>query len=418
MIDVIPEWLLDGPARGPSVPQDESGEGGQWVSSTLASPAQIAPGTQEDTLSRLCWWASRHLDQDIAQAVLTQWVLALPLSQPHDPWSSEHVCERLDRAYAKASAEPTGKAAGLVAVAPARSYFKTPRHMTWPEQDWIVEPFVAPGCCTEVVGKVKKGKSTLVYQLIAACINGTGFLDKPTWRTPVVLLTEQVGSSLRKTLERAGLLDCDDLHALTKSDLKAAGGWAGATAAALELCQETGAKLIVVDTLSRMAGLAGDAENKAGAVQVLDVLDAARAAGIACLLVRHARKGTAGFVDDDAADVARGTSAITGDMDIIIQHRQLDDDFRKLSFQSRITDDPEPLFLQYRKGVYVVVEEPQSKSERKFDDRLERVRAAMQKFPGGSLRILAAEVEMSPTTVSKYIDRLLNGASASRLETE
>jgi hypothetical protein len=139
-----------------------------------------------------------------------------------------------------------------------------------------------------------------------------------------------------------------------------------------------GARVIVVDTLSRLARLHGDLENASGAVTVLDPFERARALGIACVFVRHARKGLSGEVDD-IADAARGSSAITGDMDVVIRLRQHGDrDIRVLSWESRITDDPEDIALEYVDGRYEVVEMPDGKQQTKRNHRVEEMRAALQ----------------------------------------
>ncbi len=384
----LPDWVI---RRHASVSESSSEPNEPWLAETLANPRTCMPGEQEDTLSRLCWWAARKLPRDIAQAVLTTWVSSLPLGNPHDPWTAEHVSEKLDRAFEKKAALPYDGEVTIVgkqeAVAPragteaeyegARAEFTPVCDLEFPEQLWVVEDFAAPGAFTEIIGKVKKGKSTLVYQMIDCVRRGSPFLGRETHKTGVIVLTEQVGTSLKKTLERAGLLGASEVRVLRKANIKKLGGWERAVWAATCMCIREGFGMLVVDTLSRLAGLGGDRENQAGAVSILDAFEAARDAGVACVFVRHARKGMSGETDE-IADVARGSSAITGDMDIVVRVTSTSSgDYRQVSWESRITDDPEDIYLEYQNGKYVVIDKPASKREQKHESDEEVVKKAL-----------------------------------------
>jgi hypothetical protein len=376
---LTPTWVFARPA-----PVSITGEGepaGPWVSETLANPRGCKPGTQEATLARLAWWASRHLERDVAVSTLLLWAQQLPLGNKHDPWTVEHVVEKLDRAYEKRALEP-GAAGPLVddtddaePAADDLSLFEPVNALDFPDQQWIVEDFAAPGAFTEIIGKVKKGKSTLTYQLIDAVRRGDAFLGRATVQGGVVLLTEQTGTSLKKTLERAGLLDADNVYVLRKQQIQKL-GWRRAVRLATALCRTTGIRLIVVDTLSRLASIGGDSENSSGAVAVLDPFNDAKELGVACIFVRHARKGQSGEADE-IADAARGSSAITGDMDIVLRLTSVEDDIRCLSWESRITDDPEDVYLEYDDGTYLVVEKPKGRKQRQDDEDLKALRDAL-----------------------------------------
>jgi hypothetical protein len=49
----------------------------------------------------MCWWAAGHLPCDIALATVSLWVSQLPLGNASDPWTEQHVQDRLDRALEK-----------------------------------------------------------------------------------------------------------------------------------------------------------------------------------------------------------------------------------------------------------------------------------------------------------------------------
>lgn len=403
-LGTLPAWALEKPT-----PTSSGGEpGARWIADALAHPEAVPSGAQEESLTKLAWALAARLPEDIAHAILWAWVGGL-VKYRSDPWEEEHVRVRLASAYTKHALSPAAPPPipGIVDDTPLR--MKRISDLEFPEQPWIVEDFVAPGACTEIIGKVKKGKSTLVYQLLNAVRTGEPFLGRATLAGGAVVLTEQTGTSLKKTLERAGLLGTDSVYVMQKGDIKAAGGFPSAVAQATEQCRRLGIRLIIVDTLSRLAGLGGESENQAGAVSVLDPFTEAREMGVACVFVRHARKGQNG-VADDIADAARGSSAITGDMDIVIRLAP-SGDLRLLSWESRITDDPDDVYLQYQNGTYVVVDEPDSPGQVRQDDRRAAMAQALLDNPGASTKELQDKLGWgSAHTVIKYRKAVLDSS--------
>ena len=72
------------------------------------------------------------------------------------------------------------------------------------EVPWIVPGIVAEGSITELVAKIKAGKTTFIFDLCSAVLAGADFLGKPTSKRRVVYLTEQSRPSLRAQLAKAG----------------------------------------------------------------------------------------------------------------------------------------------------------------------------------------------------------------------
>ena len=122
-----------------------------------------------------------------------------------------------------ADAPPAG-ATGATGATPPRLPFRTARELAaeTPEVvEWVAEPWVALGCITELDGRPKTaGKTTWVLHLCKAVLDGAPFMGAPTRRSGVVYLTEQAPRSFRSTLERAGLLDRDDLLVLRWHDAR------------------------------------------------------------------------------------------------------------------------------------------------------------------------------------------------------
>lgn len=242
--------------------------------------------------------------------------------------------------------------------------------MSEPPQPWIIEDFIAPGTWTEIIGRMKEGKSTFVYAMLRAVLAGDTFLGRETKRTKALLLTEQTGMSLRATLERADLVRADDLSILTVSDIHGH-TWPEVVAAATIIAKNRGAGIIVVDTLARLAQIAD--EDEARSVNVLYPFVAAKALGIATVFVRHSRKS-----GGPLNVAARGSGAITGEMDIcvgITAPQGPSSDYRNVELISRLTGMDE-LHLDYNDGDFTLLAEPPKRGSKKPNRILDALSAA------------------------------------------
>lgn len=405
----MPRWVLEAPA--PLLPTGEERE--SWIAETLAYPDQCTPGCQEETLTKLCWWASKHLPEDIALAVLGAWAGHLPLSRPSEPWEVEHVRDRLSSAYQKRALNPDpGKVSGVSGggtelARPHRLRDKVMTTRTYTESqterdDWIVEDFLAPGAYTEIIGVMKEGKSTFVGGLLRSVTTGIAFLGRPTRKTKALWLTEQAGMSFKKTVERAQLQASDDILVLTIADTYGL-SWQSAAEEAVDIAVENGAGILIVDTLARLAGITE--EDESSSVLTLNPFLRARAAGIAVVFVRHGRK--AGGAVNVAA---RGSGAITGEMDICLLIRAtqgVGSDYRLLEGVSRLGDVIEE-HLKYEDGSYVKGEEPKHPTQHRKDEALDRFRACLEPLKAKTQADLVAQSGLSKTTVRNYILELQN----------
>jgi hypothetical protein len=225
-----------------------------------------------------------------------------------------------------------------------------------PEIEWLVKPYIVARGLTELVGKVKAaGKTTWVCEAIRCVLDGLDFLGESTARTPVVLLTEQAGHSLRQALSRARLLEREDLHIAQWYEHNGM-RWPEMVGAAAEACAEVGAKLLVVDTLSQWAGLHGDAENHAGDAMeaVRPLQEAAARYGLGVIYTRHERKS-----GGDVGDSGRGSSAYAGAVDVILSLRRAGADtrpsVRHLESLSRYDETPAKLVIELVDTHYVVL---------------------------------------------------------------
>ena len=223
---------------------------------------------------------------------------------------------------------------------------------------WVARPFVAQGGITELTGKAKAaGKTSLLLHLVGCVLEAQPFLGEPTRQGPVVYLTEEAGTTFRQGLRRASLDDAKNLHVLSCWDVPGK-PWPLIVDLAARKIEETGAAILVMDTLGPFAGLRGDAENNAGdALQVLQPLQRLVArTPVGAIIVRHERKG-----GGEVGEAGRGSTAFAGGVDIVLSLRrpegQTRHSIRVIHALSRFTETPETLAIERmlsaapRKGV-------------------------------------------------------------------
>jgi hypothetical protein len=221
--------------------------------------------------------------------------------------------------------------------------------------DWLVEELVAVGALTEITAPIKTGKTEFLMRAVRAILDGAPFLSRATQRTRIVYCTEQPPASLRSALARADLLAADDLVLLPWSST-AGTDWPAIVAAAVKECQRRGARLLVIDTLSRFASLRGTSENDAGAADeaMAPLQQAASTHGLAIVVARHERKG-GGPVEE----AGRGSSAFGGAADILLNLRRPEGNQRRtvrlLRGLSRFDSVPDELMIELTDEGYVAL---------------------------------------------------------------
>lgn len=228
--------------------------------------------------------------------------------------------------------------------------------LTEPEPDWIVTGLLARGVTTELSAWIKAGKTTFAMYMIKAALASAPFLGAKTKPPKAVLyLSEEGRTTLRAALARAGLIEEERLYVLSRRELRHLNlTWAELISATIKFAEAVGADVLVVDTLSRLAGLTGSDENESGtAGGVMDALDDAAAAGLAVLLLRHDRKG-----GGEVGESARGSSAFGGAADILlhlVRHvKNLGSKRRRLEIVGRL-DDASELVIELTDMGYLLV---------------------------------------------------------------
>jgi hypothetical protein len=284
-------------------------------------------------------------------------VLAKFAPDPTDPETGERIVSAQTRGgLGRKNDAPPAVLDDLPFHTAAAVLAMTPEDVAWEWRDYL-----AAGTVTEVVGPPKAGKTTLVFGLVRAYADGDPYLDRPTARGPVVVLTEQGPASLRAVIGRCGIGERDDIEFLLHRDVRGR-RWPDVVETSVHRCGSIGARLLVVDTLPAFAGLAGDAENSAGeALEAMAPLLAASSAGVTVLLNRHRRKGVPGQGAGDIADEGRGSGAFSGAVDVILSLRRPSGGgrptVRELVSASRFDETPERIVVELRDGRYVALGE-------------------------------------------------------------
>jgi hypothetical protein len=301
-----------------------------------------------------------------------------------------------------------------VEVESNRMRFKTAAEApTYDRTEWIVRGLVPKGAITSLNAKIKLGKTAFVLAIARAVIDGAHFLGEPTTKTNVVYLTEQSASSFDRAIGVAGLRGQQGFMYLpfTETCGKA---WPDVAARVIKACKENGASLLVVDTLSQFAGMAGDSENDAGAAQAAMLpLQKIAAEGIAVVIVRHARKS-----GGDVEDAGRGSSAFDGAADLILSLRKPEgnqpDNRRLLSSSGRYSGETHNnLLIEMTDAGYVAIGNQQ---ETAINDAKETILASAPRseLEAATFAEITQATKIAKITVQRACDELVRAGMLNR----
>jgi AAA domain len=221
---------------------------------------------------------------------------------------------------------------------------------------WLVPGFIAQAAVTELDGKVKLGKTSLALDMMRGVLAGGRFLGLQCQKTSVVYMSEQGRPSFTKALRRAGLDQAATLYPifwLEHRDLS----WPELVQYAVAKCQRVGSKLLVVDTISKLAGIKQENEAGAMAAAVEPLQAVANQAQIGVLAPRHERKS-----GGEVGDSGRGNSQMTGDADMVVQLVRPEGNHprnrRLLNRLSRFDDEASILIERQEDNTFVSLGEP------------------------------------------------------------
>jgi KaiC/GvpD/RAD55 family RecA-like ATPase len=181
-----------------------------------------------------------------------------------------------------------------------------------PAIDWKCRGLLAAGHITLLSARAKMGKTTLVFHLLQALLEGQPFLGLPTALTErVLLLSEESRGLLRRRIESLRL-GSDDLLILTRHGVAS---WEQALEAIKRAIDE-GVELLVVDTLAAFWEVRDQNDATEVMAFLLTLQELAQERGIAILLVHHLRK-----MAGEEGTAHRGSGALVAAVDIALEMR-------------------------------------------------------------------------------------------------
>ena len=272
--------------------------------------------------------------------------------------------------------------------------------------DWVWRGNAALGAITEVDGKIKSsGKTTFVMHLVAKILDGQPFLGQPTMRTNVVYLTEQTPGPFREALARAGvLLRGAELRLVFRADV-AGLPWPHLIAQVAADAKRDGYGLLVVDTLGKLAQVKEENDAGEGGRLMVPLQDAAHN-GLAVIVCRHERKG-----GGDVGESGRGSSAISGDVDVILQLRRPEGNQPKsrrvIESLSRYSETPEKVVIELTEEGYVLLGDEEAVT---LNDALRKVpahlRGLFEQKESATLDELVNELDMTRAAIQRALKEL------------
>jgi hypothetical protein len=283
------------------------------------------------------------------------------------------------------------------------------------EPEWIVESYVAKSAITDVNGKPKAaGKTTWALYLSSKVLGGEPFMDLATMKTGVLYLTEQSASTDREALDRAGLLDREELAVLFWRDTIGV-NWPEIVHEAAEEAVRRDAQLLIVDTLPQFAGLKGDAENSAtGALTAMQPLqEVAATYNLAIIIVRHERKS-----GGQVGVAGRGSTAFAGAVDLIVSIRRSEGaarpTIRELHALSRFDETPDVLVVELTESGYRALGDKAAVAESEAREAILEA-APTSEARAVSLNFLLMVTDLGRSSAQKAIEALLEAGELRRV---
>jgi putative DNA primase/helicase len=234
---------------------------------------------------------------------------------------------------------------------------------------WLWGGYLAPGALTLYTGLWKVGKTThLKYMLKSFGDGSTHFCGQMVRPLRCLMVSEEsqlLWAQRRDDMELGDNVDIINKPFTVRPTLTE---WVSFVAYVAEAARERKCDLVIFDSLYNLWGVK-DENDAAEVLAALTPLNMLTAQGTSVLVIAHPKKGDAG-----EGQATRGTGAIGGYVDIILEMRRYDaptkDDTRRvLTAYSRWDETPPELViaLDRESGVYTV---EGTKADARTEDRL------------------------------------------------
>ena len=267
--------------------------------------------------------------------------------------------------------------------------------------DWICYPYIAEGDVVSFESPPKDGKTTFVLGMVHSVATGGRFLGEKTCGGPVLYCTEERVGTFLGALERTQNNEGDVRIVLIHEcawNMK----WAETAAEIARLAAEVKAKLVVVDTLSKWAGLSGDDEFSAGvAMATMTPLQHLASTGLGVAVIRHERKA-----GGSVGKAGRGSTAWTGEMDTVIAVRRIPEEKtrRLVCAIGRHDETPDERIVDFSSSEYQMLGDPVDL--RRLDEE-KQIIDSLNYGEAGALPINELRGDVKRRTAERILGRLL-----------
>ncbi len=239
--------------------------------------------------------------------------------------------------------------------------------------EWIWEGYLAHGHVTLFSGLWKAGKSTLIAHLLSRLDADGDFLGCVA-ATRVLIVSEESEGIWRHRCDAIGIGDHVSFVCRPFAHKLDRRGWEGMLRDIAVIVDREGIGLVVFDTFPAFAPMR-DENEAAGMMEVLLPLNAVTRTGAGVMLIHHLRKG-----DATEGQGSRGSGALTGFVDIIVEFRRydgarVDDSRRILTTLSRFEHDPEVVIDFDPDHGYTALGSKHSATQAGWSENIERVLA-------------------------------------------
>jgi predicted ATP-dependent serine protease len=216
---------------------------------------------------------------------------------------------------------------------------------------WVWDGYVARGCTTLLSALPKAGKTTLISQMLQKVETGGELAGMKIHPSKVLILTEESKAKwgARRDIFNLPLTSISIVSRPMNKKYNYS-EWVAALARAAEICEEQGIQICVIDTLTTFWN-ARDENDAAKVIEALLPIFQLVKKDVGVLIVHHDRKS-----GGENGTAARGSNALTGFVDIIIELNRLTDSptptRRVLKTLSRFEESPHEVVIDLIDGRY------------------------------------------------------------------
>ena len=362
-------------------------------------------GSRDDDLHRVaCSLLSKYPEEEA-------WLLVNNINRTYNPPLPEHDVKRLFSSALKFIKEQSGgeqRSEALLMGEP----------VTWAKikeddmkRDWLWENFVAKGNITLFSALAKAGKTTLLRCLFVAMKNNEEFAGQPTRPCKVLILSEESASEWADGREGIDDTDIDHVYIWPRPTrgIPSSKDWVEIIDLVCKKCKELSIDMVVVDTISTFWPV--DDENDAAKVKraLVPLYKLTDDNGVALMLVHHFKKD-----GGNEGTASRGSGALAGHVDNIIEFRRSDDGFpyqRKIKTMGRFIQETELTIEMEANGKYKTIGEAWVVSKKA---RVDKILSLMKETPRPmSIQEITSLWnstlnKMSSKTIGRYVKDLIS----------